>query len=193
MRAARAYRRVAASGLALLAIGCRQDMHDQAKYKPFRRSAYFADGRAMRPLVEGTVARNEIDATSGFASGLGADGPLVRSPVATTPAVLERGRERYDIFCSPCHDRTGRGEGMIVRRGLRRPPSFHETRLREAVDGYFVDVMVKGFGAMSSYAAQIPAADRWAIVAYIRALQLSQHATIADVPGPERSSLETVR
>ena len=173
-----------------IAAGCRQDMHDQPKYLPFRRSAYFSDGREMRPLVDGTVARGETDATSGFSSGLGPDGPLARSPVAITPALLERGRERYDIFCAPCHDRTGAGGGMIVLRGFKRPPSFHEDRLRQAPDGHLVDVMVKGFGAMPAYAGQVPAPDRWAIAAYIRALQLSQHATLADVPGAERATLE---
>jgi len=165
-------------------------MHDQPKYRPFRRSTYFSDGREMRPLVDGTVARDDTDETSGFSSGLGPDGPLVRSPVAITPALLERGRERYDIFCAPCHDRTGAGEGMIVLRGFRRPPSFHEDRLREVPDGHLVDVMAKGFGAMPGYAGQVQAADRWAIAAYIRALQLSQHATLADVPGAERAVLE---
>ena len=144
----------------------------------------------MRPAVDGTVARDETDDTSGYASGLGPDAPLARSPVAITPALLERGRERYDIFCAPCHDRTGAGEGMIVRRGFRRPPSFHEDRLRAVPDGHLVDVMVKGFGAMPAYAGQVSAPDRWAIVAYIRALQLSQHATLADVPGADRATLE---
>jgi len=173
-----------------LAAGCRQDMHDQPKYRPFRRSGYFSDGRTMRPVVDGTIARDEADDTSSYASGLGPDGPLARSPVAITPALLERGRERYDIFCAPCHDRTGSGEGMIVLRGLRRPPSFHEDRLRTVPDGHLVDVMAKGFGAMPAYAGQVSAPDRWAIAAYIRALQLSQHATLADVPGADRAALE---
>src|SRR5262249_18493168 len=143
-----------------LAAGCRQDMHDQPKYRPFRRSGYFSDGRTMRPVVDGTIARDEADDTSSYASGLGPDGPLARSPVAITPALLERGREPYDISCAPCHDRTGSGEGMIVLRGLRRPPSFHEDRLRTVPDGHLVDVMAKGFGAMPAYAGQVSAPDR---------------------------------
>ncbi len=166
------------AALALAALlGCRQDMHDQPKYKPLRASRFFDDGRASRPLVEGTVARGHLHADEAPAP------PLTR-------ALLLRGRERYDIFCAVCHDRAGTGRGMIVERGFKQPPSFHVDRLRQVPDRYLVDVIGNGFGAMPSYAQQIRMADRWAIAAYMRALQLSQQATLADVPADERPLLE---
>lgn len=175
--------------LAVLAGACRYDMQDQPKYKPYRQSPFFDDGRAVRPLVEGTVARGTLDDTGPFHTGK-ANGHYVReSPVAVTPAVLARGRERYDVFCSPCHDRTGAGAGMIVERGFRRPPSFHIDRLRDAPDGYLVEVIAKGFGVMPSYGIQVPADDRWAIVQYVRALQLSQNARVTDLPADDRARL----
>jgi cytochrome c553 len=170
--------------------GCRQDMHDQPKYKPERASAFFADGRASRPLVDGTVAWGQLAEEQADRAGK-VKGAYVRElPVPLTRALLLRGRERFDIFCSPCHDRAGTGDGMIVQRGYRRPPSLHAERLRQQPDGYFFDVITNGFGVMPSYAAQIPASDRWAIIAYVRALQLSQGATLADVPAAERRRLE---
>jgi mono/diheme cytochrome c family protein len=149
-------------------------MHDQPKYRPLRPSAFFPDGRASRPRIEDSVARGELAAT--------AEPPL-------SAALLARGRERYDIFCSPCHDRVGNGGGMIVERGFRRPPSFHIDRLRDAPDSHFFAAITDGFGVMPSYGPQIPPADRWAIVAYVRALQLSQHAELTDVPEAERGRL----
>jgi len=164
-------------------------MQDQPRYEAYRRSAFFEDGRAARPPVEGTVARGTLDDTGPFHTGK-AGGQYVRtSPVPPTAAVLARGRERFDVFCAPCHDRTGAGGGMIVERGFRRPPSFHIDRLREAADGYFVEVIAQGFGVMPSYAAQVPPADRWAIVAYVRALQLSQHAPVAVLSAEDRARL----
>lgn len=165
-------------------------MHDQPKVKPLRASAFFADGRASRPLPEGTVARGQLDDDGPFFTGK-ANGAYVRtSPVALTRPLLERGRERYDIYCSPCHDRVGNGGGMIVQRGFRRPPSLHEERLRQAALGYFFEIIGNGFRVMPSYAQQVPVADRWAIATYVRALQLSQTATLADVPAAERARLE---
>ncbi len=184
-------------GLALLvllaAAGCRQDMHDQPKYKPLRESAFFADGRASRPLVPGTVARGHLDDDPAKTTGKRGDAWLRDPPMPLTTAFLSHGRERYDIYCSPCHDRVGTGQGMIVRRGFRRPPSFHVDRLRTIEAGYVFDVVTRGFGSMPGYAPQIPVDDRWAIVAYLRALQRSQWATLADVPGAERATLEEGR
>jgi hypothetical protein len=177
--------------LALAPAACRQDMHDQPKYLPLQKSAFFDDGRASRPLIDGTVARGHLEDTAPSHTGKVGDTYLRRVPYAITRPLLERGRERYDIFCSPCHDRTGYGGGMIVLRGFRRPPSFHQDRLREVADGFLFEVVSKGFGVMPSYAVQVPAADRWAIVAYVRALQLSQHATLDDVPDEERARLES--
>jgi mono/diheme cytochrome c family protein len=175
----------------LLALAaCRQDMHDQPKYQPFERNAFFADQRASRPLVPGVVARGHLDEDEAFFTGASAAGPVAVNPVPLTRDLLMRGQERYDIYCSPCHDRVGAGEGMIVQRGYKQPPSFHSDRLRGVADGYFFQVMTKGFGVMPTYAPQVPARDRWAIVAYIRALQFSQHAALADVPESERVKLE---
>jgi hypothetical protein len=169
------------SGL-LLVSGCRQDMHDQPRYEPLEASSFFADGRASRPLVPGTVARGQLRTDTHFYLGK-VDGRLVETlPVPVTRPLLERGRERYDIYCAPCHDRLGSGQGMIVRRGFRRPPSLHIDRLREAPIGHFFDVISNGFGVMTDYAAQVTPRDRWAIAAYVRVLQLSQHAQLADVP-----------
>jgi hypothetical protein len=177
--------------LALLAAGCRQDMQDQPKYNADAASAFFDDGRANRPLVPGTVPAGSFHENPALYEGKQPDGkPVAALPVELTQAMLTRGQERYDIYCSPCHDRTGDGNGMIVQRGMRRPPSFHVPRLREAPAGYFFDVITNGFGTMLNYRAQVPVDDRWAIVAYIRALQLSQNATVADVPADQRASLD---
>lgn len=176
--------------LLLLVAACRQDMHDQPRYDPFEHSRFFDDRRAARPLVPGTVARGRLYEDDALFRGLAAGAPVEEVPLEISTELLARGRERYDIYCSPCHDRAGTGSGMIVRRGFKRPPSFHEERLRQSPAGYFFQVISSGFGAMSGYAAQIPVADRWAIVAYIRALQLSQRATLADVPEEERLRLE---
>lgn len=183
--------------LALLAlclpfgVACRSDMQNQPKYLPLQPSGFFANGTSSRPLVDGTVARGSIVTPTPWSSGKDAAGNFVReAPVPVTDDLVARGHERYDIYCSPCHDRTGAGGGMIVLRGYKRPPSLHIERLREAADGYFFDVITNGFGTMPNYAQQIPIADRWAITTYIRALQLSQTATLADVPAPERATLD---
>ena len=170
--------------------GCRQDMHDQPKYTPLRQATFFTDNRSARPLVAGTVARGQLrDDTLRYTGKVnGADADVF--PFAIDAGVMARGQERFNIYCSPCHGRTGQGDGVVVRRGYRRPPTYHQDRLREAPVGHFFDVMTNGFGAMPEYAPQIKVDDRWAIVAYVRALQLSEHATMADVPADKRGPLE---
>jgi mono/diheme cytochrome c family protein len=172
-----------ALALCVLVAGCRQDMHNQPKYRGLRASAFFADGSSARPLVEGTVARGTLQEDEGFFTGKIDKIDVKELPFAVDEQVLNRGQERFNIYCSPCHDRTGSGNGIVVQRGYRQPPSFHTDRLRQADAGHFFDVMTNGFGAMPDYKVQIAPRDRWAIVAYIRALQLSQHAAAADVPG----------
>jgi len=169
--------------LCVLVAACRQDMHNQPKYRGLRASAFFADGSSARPLVEGTVARGTLQEDEGFFTGKIDKIDVKELPFAVDEQVLNRGQERFNIYCSPCHDRTGSGNGIVVQRGYRQPPSFHTDRLRQADAGHFFDVMTNGFGAMPDYKVQIAPRDRWAIVAYIRALQLSQHAAAADVPG----------
>lgn len=183
-------RAVPAIAVACAALaGCRQDMHDQAKVEALEGSDFFEDGRGSRPLVAGTVPRGGLRLDAHYFTGRVGDTFADAFPAAVTRESLARGRERYDIFCAPCHDRVGNGLGMIVRRGFRRPPSLHIDRLREAPPGYFVDVITRGFGAMADYAAQVPPADRWAITAYIRALQLSQNARVDDLPPDDRAKL----
>ncbi|MEO8349311.1 MAG: cytochrome c [Acidobacteriota bacterium] len=180
---------VGATALLAATLGCRQEMYDQPRYKPLAKSDFFEDGRAARPLVQGTVARGTLDRFPAT-GGAGAVSLATALPVPLTRELLARGRERYGIFCAPCHDGTGGGQGMVVRRGYRPPPSLHIERLRDAPVGHLYDVMTRGLGAMPDYAQQIPPADRWAIAAYVRALQLSQRATVADVPAKERPKLE---
>jgi mono/diheme cytochrome c family protein len=174
------------SGLGLLAIlalaGCRQDMHDQPRFKPLAKSDFYPDSRSERPQVEGTVARGQYHEDTYFYTGKIGSDPGEYLPFPATADVLERGQQRFNVYCAPCHSRLGDGNGMVVQRGYRRPPSYHIDRLRKAPIGYFFDVMTNGFGAMPDYSAQIPPRDRWCIAAYIRALQLSQGATMADVP-----------
>ena len=173
----------------LILTGCRQDMHDQPKYKALAPSSFFTDGRSERPLVPGTVARGELRENTQLYQGK-VDGKLVDTfPFPVTKQVLKRGLERYNIYCVPCHDHSGNGQGMVVRRGFRAPPSYHSERLRQAPAGYFYDVITNGFGAMQDYSVQVPVRDRWAIVAYIRALQLSQHASLNDVAEADRNKL----
>jgi mono/diheme cytochrome c family protein len=175
---------------AFIVVGCRQDMHDQPKYVPLRQSAFFGDERSARPMVAGTVARGQLRDDALLYTGKVNNADATVFPFAIDADVMARGRERFDIYCAPCHGRTGQGDGMVVRRGYRRPPSIHIDRLRESPPGHFFDVITNGFGAMPDYASQIEAADRWAIVAYVRALQLSEHATLADVPAADRSRLQ---
>ena len=176
--------------IACFAAACRQDMHDAPRYDPLEASAFFTDGRGSRTLVANTVARGTLREDLHLYQGK-VDGQLTDMfPMPVTAEVMARGRERFDVFCSPCHGRTGQGNGMVVQRGFRAPPSYHDERLRNAPVGYFFDVMTNGFGAMQDYSAQVPVADRWAIAAYIRALQLSQRATVDDVPADRRAELD---
>jgi hypothetical protein len=166
----------------LLLAGCRQDMHNQPRFKPFAESDFYSDLRSARPPVEGTVARGQLHDDVYLYTGKIGNDPGDYMPFPVTSEVLDRGQQRFNIYCAPCHSRVGDGNGMIVQRGYKRPPSYHIERLRKAPLGYFYDVITSGFGAMPDYSAQIAPRDRWAIVAYIRALQLSQGATPADVP-----------
>src|SRR5262245_5467249 len=178
---------LAALALAALAPACfRQDMYNQPKYKSLRSSDFFTDGRASRDFPKGTVARGFLREDDFFYRGKQDTAFAKDFPMPVTRAVLDRGHERYNIYCTPCHDWAGSGRGMVVRRGFKQPPSFHIDRLRDAAPGYFFDVMTNGFSTMSSYASQIPPEDRWAIAAYIRALQLSQQVKLSDLPAEER-------
>lgn len=182
--------------LALLAIaalglaGCRQDMHDGPRYKTYQASTFFADGRSSRNLPAGTVARGwlrEDDALyTGKVNGMFVD----QFPFPIGQAELARGQQRFNIYCTPCHGKLGDGQGMVVQRGLRQAASYHNDRLRAERVGYFFDVVTNGFGAMQGYAEQVPVRDRWLIIAYVRALQLSQHATVDDVPADKRAGLD---
>ncbi|HEV3458773.1 MAG TPA: cytochrome c [Thermoanaerobaculia bacterium] len=169
--------------------GCRHDMQNQNKMRPYRESTFFPDGASARPLPAHTVARGDLRADESFYSGVRGGKPVADVPFPVTREVLLRGEQRYDVFCSPCHGRVGDGLGMIVTRGYKKPPSFHSEQLRNAQVGWFFSVMTQGFGVMPSYAAQVPVADRWAIAAYIRALQYSQNARLADLPEATRQQL----
>ena len=185
-------------GLMLISVGCRYDMQDQPRYKAFKKSEFFSDDKAMRDLPEGTVARGFLRENKAFYTGkkenaetiapaettIDATGnTLVASfpdaieefPLPVTKELLDRGEQRYKVFCIVCHGPVGNGDGMVVRRGFSKPPTYHDDRLRNAPVGHFYDVMTNGWGKMNSYASQIPPADRWAIVAYIRTLQISQN------------------
>ena len=198
-----------------------QNMYNQPKYKPLAASSLWPDGQSARPIEPGTVARS-AGVIAGTSSGrLGEQAlpqseavvypvdengqvkanfapgspppPLANNPLPITLATLERGRELFDIYCSPCHSRAGDGDGMVVRRGFPNPPSYHTDRLRKAPDAHLYSVITNGYGAMYSYADRVDAPDRWAIVAYIRALQLSQNARLSDVPDAQRTELESSR
>jgi len=189
-------KKVAAFGVMaamLVLVGCRQDMQDEPKFFPQRGTNFYADGRSVRPQVENTVARGQLRENGYFYTGLinGKEGDGM--PFVATLEVLERGQERYNVYCTPCHSRVGNGVGMIVQRGYMKAGSFHSARLETAPLGHFFHVISNGYGAMPDYAAQIVPADRWAIVAYIKALQLSQKATQADVPaGAHVESLSSI-
>ena len=176
-----------AAAAVMLTTACRLDMHVQPRQNPLSYSDFYADHRSARPPVEGTVARGQLNADTYFYTGKIGNNPGDEMPFPVTKEVLERGRERYDIYCAPCHSRVGDGNGLVPARGFaRKPPSYHIPRLQKAPLGYFYDVMSNGFGIMPDYAAQITPEDRWIIVAYIRALQLSQNATTADVPAGQK-------
>lgn len=176
--------------LLILAAGCRPDMFNQPRYNPLSSSDFFTNGAGSRPLVPGTVARGHLDEDQAFYTGKIGTNLVETFPLPITRDVLERGRERFDIYCSVCHGRTGDGNGMIVQRGFPMPPSYHIDRLRQAPAGHFFDVITQGYGVMYSYAARVEPADRWAITAYIRALQLSHDARLDAVPPADRPKLE---
>jgi len=179
------------SATILLALAaCRQDMHDQPRHEPLEKSEFFADRQSVRPQVPGTVARGELRLDEHLYLGTVNGEPAPRLPMPATAELVERGRRNYEIFCTPCHDHAGYGRGMVVKRGLKQPPSFHIERLRTAPDGYFFDVMTNGFGAMYDHADRITPENRWSIVAYLRALQLSQYALVAELPAEDRGFLE---
>ena len=170
-----------------LTAACRIDMQVQPRENPLSRSDFYADQRSARPSVEGTLARGQLHEDAYFYTGKIGNNPGDVMPFAVTKEVLARGQERYNIYCAPCHSRVGDGNGFVPSRGFsRKPPSFHEVRLQKAPVGYFYDVITEGFGIMSDYASQIPPQDRWNIVAYVRALQLSQKATMGDVPSGQK-------
>ena len=174
----------------LALLGCRQDMHDQPRYKALARSGFFGDERSARPLPEDTVARGHLRDDSLLFTGKHGSELADSFPFPIDPARMARGQQRFQIFCSPCHGQAGAGDGLVVQRGFKnKPTSFHSDRLRGKPAGYFFDVISNGFGAMQDYSAQIPVEDRWAIVAYIRALQLSQNARPEDVPAEHRDAL----
>ncbi|NKB25746.1 MAG: c-type cytochrome [Kiritimatiellae bacterium] len=179
--------------LLLFGNGCelRKRMYDQPKYEPLEQSDFFGDARSARALVEGTVPRGHLNEDMHLYEGKinGAFADTVPFPI--TKEVLKRGQNRYNIYCAVCHDRAGYGNGMIVQRGFKRPSSYHIDRLRKEKPGYLYDVINRGFGSMPSYSHQLNPEDRWAVVAYIRALQLSQSATLEDVPKQEREKLLT--
>lgn len=186
------YCRLALATFLLLCVtGCRRDMFDQPSEKPLERSDFFQDNHmASRPLPPHTIARGHLNEDEAFYTGKMGTNLVTAFPFPVTREVLLRGQERFDIYCAPCHGRTGDGNGMIRQRGYPAPPSYHIDRLRQAPDGYFFDVMTRGYGAMYSYAGRVEPSDRWAIVAYIRALQLSYHAILSDVPDQKRAELE---
>ncbi len=175
---------------ALSTAGCRRDMQDQPRYKPLAATEFFGDGRSARPLVDDTVARGHLDLDTLLCTGKSGDSAVDTFPFPITRADVLRGQERYNIYCSPCHSRVGDGNGMVVRRGFHQAANYHSERLLKAPAGHFVDVMTNGFGAMPSYAQRVAPGDRWRIAAYIRVLQLSQNAALADVPTEELATLE---
>ncbi len=177
-------------GAVVLLAGCRQDMHNQPKYKPFAPTDFFGDGRSARPKVEDTVARGHLRLDPILYTGKMGDQDSDVFPFPITKDDLVRGQQRFDIYCSPCHSRIGDGNGMVVRRGYRQAANYHSEKLLKAPAGHFFDVMTNGLGAMPSYASRVEPEDRWRIIAYIRALQFSENATLDDVPPDGRAQLE---
>ena len=177
-----------AGAIAVYLTGCRQEMGNQPAYRPLTESQFFSDGRSERNPVPGTVARGHLRDDDALFTGKVNAKDVTEFPISITKEVLQRGQERFNIYCSPCHSKLGDGNGMIVQRGLNRPPSYHDDRLLTAPVGHFFDVISNGYGRMYSY-DHIPVRDRWAIIAYVRALQFSQRATIADVPEADKKAL----
>jgi mono/diheme cytochrome c family protein len=184
-------KRVFVAGIcALLLLGCRGEMHNQPKRGAFKASAFFADGSAARTLPEGVVARGQLRTNFAYFEAMIGTNVVNDIPIPVNRETLQRGRERFEIYCSVCHGFTGKGDGMIVQRGFPKPPSFHEDRLRNAPIGYFYWVITHGYGTMFPYAARVEPADRWAIAAYIRTLQLSEAVTISELPAERRKTLQ---
>lgn len=177
-------------GLSVFAVGCRQDMHNQPRYKPLAATDFFGDGRSARPIIADTVARGHLTLDEARFTGKVNGVDVDTFPFPITRADLDRGQQRFNIYCAPCHSRVGDGQGMIVRRGFRTAANYHTDRLKKAPVGHFFDVITNGFGAMASYAARVPVDDRWRIIAYIRVLQFSQSAPVADVPADQRGALD---
>ncbi len=173
-----------------LAAGCRQDMHNGPNYEVYEANASFPDGRASRNFPAGTVARGELREDEHFYTGKVNGDYAAEFPFAVAAADLQRGQDRFTIYCTPCHGQLGDGKGMVVQRGLRQAANYHQDRLRTIEAGYLFDVITNGFGAMQGYAEQVPPRDRWLIAAYVRALQLSQNATVDDVPAADRGRLD---
>lgn len=180
------------TGLALAAAlaGCRQDMHDTPRYEVFEANPNMPDGRASRELPLGTVARGQLRDDEHFYTGKVNGDFAPEFPFAVAASDMQRGQERFTVYCTPCHGQLGDGKGMVVQRGMRQAATYHQDRLRTAAPGYFYDVITNGFGAMQGYAEQVPPRDRWLIAAYVRALQLSQNATVNDVPAADRGRLD---
>jgi mono/diheme cytochrome c family protein len=175
--------------LLILLTACRQDMQNEPRYKPLAGSDFFSDGRSARPQVEGTVARGHLRIDEARYTGKIAGDDIDQFPIPIAKEDIERGETRFNAYCTPCHGRLGDGNGMVVLRGFRQPPSYYSERLRTAPVGHYFDVISNGFGAMASYASRIQTDDRWRIVAYIRALQLSESASLNDVPADQRQNL----
>jgi len=174
----------------LALTACRQDMHDQPRYKPLAATNFFGDGRSARPAVDGTVPRGHLRIDQARYTGKVNSQDVDTFPFEITRADLDRGQQRFNVYCSPCHSRLGDGNGMVVRRGFRQAASYHTERLIKAPVGHFFDVITNGYGAMPSYGSRVEPDDRWRIAAYIRVLQLSQNAPLDQVPADMRSELD---
>jgi mono/diheme cytochrome c family protein len=197
MKSSRDLSRVLAIALLAAGVGtgaaCRQDMHNGPGFaKPLRESDFYDDKRSERQLIEDTVPRGWLMSDDAFATGKVNGQFVAELPASLTlnREFLARGQNRFNIYCTPCHSKTGAGDGMVVRRGYKQPPSYMDPRLRAMPIGYFYDVMTHGFGQMPDYAAQIQPQDRWAVAAYVRALQVAQHANVAAVPEQDRPKLD---
>ncbi len=194
MNRADATRVIAVLACVLAGTACRQDMYNQPKYKPLAANEFYDDNTSARPLPPHTIPHGRLDEDTIFFTGKNDEGMLAASlPVPVTRELLARGQERFTIYCSMCHGAEGDGDGMVVQRGYPPPPSYHIDRLRNAPPGYLYSVITNGYGIMYPYASRVEAPDRWAIVAYVRALQLSRHATLDDVPADQRTQLEAAK
>ena len=178
-----------AAALLVALTACRNDMHDQPRYKPLAASKFFADHRAARPQVDGTVARGHLRIDEARYTGKIAGEDIDQFPIPIAKADILRGQDRFNIYCTPCHGRLGDGTGLVVMRGFRQPPSYYSDKVLNAPIGHFFDVMTNGFGAMPSYASRVQPDDRWRIAAYIRVLQAAVAGKISDVPADQRQNL----